>query len=84
MKKLAYISLIIAATALSACNGATNKTGGAARDSSASHGNSGPTDSSIGTGTGAPAGTSTGGTDTSTTGGGVANPTVDSGKRSNP
>lgn len=84
MKKLAYILFITTATVLGACNGATQKTGGAVADSGVNHGNSGPTDTATAAGSGSPTGVSTSGTDTTKNGGGVTNPTVDSGKHSNP
>jgi len=69
MKKLLY-TLFISALCLAACNG-TNKTGGATTDSSASHGNSGPADTTgMSNGSTGTSQQSTGGTDTSTTGGG--------------
>lgn len=84
MKKLIYPFIIITLISFAACNGATQKTGGEVRDSSASHGNSGPADSSMATGSGSPVGASTSGSDTSTNGKSTANPTVDSGKTKKP
>ncbi|NCD69399.1 hypothetical protein [Mucilaginibacter agri] len=84
MKKLFHLFITTAIISLSACNGATQKTGGEARDSSASHGNSGPADSSMATESGSPVGASTSGSDTSTNGKSTANPTVDSGKTNKP
>ncbi len=65
MKKLFTILAIAATTVIFACNSAHNKTGGETRDSSASHGSSGP-DTAFGAGV--PEAQSTSGTDTSTTG----------------
>ena len=72
MKK--FVFAISSALMLAACNGAHNKTGGATRDSGASHGNSGPADTSASTHSGA-AGAAT--SDTSHTG---DSPAVDSAK----
>lgn len=82
MKKLVYILLITGAGVLAACNGSTGQTGGAMADSGAA-GSSGAADTSMAAGSGAPVGASTGGTDTSTTGSGkgVADPTIDTGRK---
>lgn len=79
MKRILYILACSVALFATACNG-TSKTGGAAVDSSASNGNSGPADTLQKLGQGTPAATSTGGTDASSNGKGVNSPTVDSTK----
>jgi hypothetical protein len=68
---------------LSGCERAHNKTGGATRDSSANHGNSGPTDSikAIGSGVNGESANSPGSTDTTTNGHSVAAPVTDSNKK---
>ncbi len=79
MKKFIYILACSTVLLIAACNG-TSKAGGAAADSSASNGNSGPSDTLQKLGQGTPAATSTGGTDASSNGKGVDGPTVDSTK----
>lgn len=74
MKKIAAALAITLTLAFTACNSAHNKTGGATRDSSASHGNSGP-DTAFGAGV--PEAQSTSGTDTSTDGHDVDAPVAD-------
>lgn len=74
MKKLFVVLVLAAALPIAACNGAHNKTGGATRDSSASHGDSGP-DTAFGAGE--PEAQSTSGTDTSTTGDVTDSPLAD-------
>ena len=84
MKKATIYLLIFAAVNLSACNG-TNKTGGATRDSSASHGNGGPADTSNSAASGTAVQSSTSGTDTSSNGKGTAAPvTTDTTKTKKP
>jgi predicted small secreted protein len=73
MKKL-LTALLVLSTYLTACNSAHNKTGGATRDSSASHGDSGP-DTAFGAAV--PEAQSTSGTDTSSDGHGVDDPVAD-------
>jgi hypothetical protein len=74
MKNFFFVLVIAASSILFACNSAHNKTGGATRDSSASHGNSGP-DTAFGAGV--PEAQSTSGTDTSTTGQSTDDPVAD-------
>lgn len=83
MKKLIVYLFAVVAISAAGCKGnSTGETGGAQADSGATNvGSSGPADSSAmvnPSGTAGQVGTS--GTDTSSTGGGVATPTVDTPK----
>jgi predicted small secreted protein len=81
MKKI-FIIVFAACVYLSACNGAHNKTGGATRDSSASHGYGGPADTTT-SATGQSA-TSSGSSDTSTLGDNATYPATDTVKKKKP
>jgi hypothetical protein len=80
MKKIIVVLAIACIGIFASCNGAHNKTGGATRDSSASHGNSGPADADTVNGSQVPTAQSTNGSDTSTTGKPTDEPTVDTSK----
>ena len=77
MKKILYVFAAAGITSLAACS--AHNTAGDTKDSSASHGYSGPQSSAADTinGSAAPFAESTSGTDTSTDGHGVDDPTVD-------
>lgn len=85
MKKLTIILFFISFY-LAACNRAHNKTGGATRDSSASHGNGGPADTtkSPGSNTTGQSAASPGKSDTSTLGNSATYPATDTVKKSRP
>lgn len=74
MKKLFVILILAAALPFTACNSAHNKTGGATRDSSASHGDSGPDTAN---GAGVSEAMSTNGSDTSSNGFSTDDPVAD-------
>lgn len=85
MKKI-FIIVFSACFYLSACNSAHNKTGGATRDSSASHGNGGPADTtkSPGSNTTGQSAASPGGSDTSMLGNNATYPATDTVKKKKP
>lgn len=80
MKKFVFVLGIASIFAFSSCDRAHNKTGGATRDSSASHGNSDLAIPDTINGSAAPTAQSTSGTDTSTTGHTTDAPTADTAK----
>ncbi|QQL49630.1 hypothetical protein [Mucilaginibacter ginkgonis] len=83
MKKLLIIASAVITITATACNG-SNKTGGATRDSSASHGYSGPSNNGGAGGSSASIGASSVGTDTSKTGKSTTEPTVDTAVKKKP